>query len=220
MSKPPKPWVESMLVAYVDRQLDAAQMAVVDDIVRQDPEARTIVSVLRGSAEALSVAFNRPLHEAVPARLLAAVGGDGNGGASANVIPVRRPVRPVPLQHLLSAVAASIAILFVGIGIGYLQFAPAATIRPTGQSSGFEAALYRALERDRFGIGVSYGDAAAGVSGAVTVVGKVDSSLGDACREFRHDWTEARGKGVETGLACRSATGDWSVLTVPHGPTG
>jgi anti-sigma factor RsiW len=68
MSKQPKPWVESMLVAYVDRQLDAPQMAVVDDIVREDPEARTIVSVLRGSAEALKVAFNRPLHEAVPAR--------------------------------------------------------------------------------------------------------------------------------------------------------
>jgi hypothetical protein len=219
MSKQPKPWVESMLVAYVDRQLDPPQMAVVDDIIREDPEARTIVSVLRGSAEALKVAFNRPLHETVPARLLAALGAAENGGAAAKVVPIRRPARFLPLQHLLTAVAASIAILFVGIGIGYLQFAPATSMGPaSAESSGFEASLYRALEHDQAGAGVSYDDAAAGRSGAVTVVGKVESSLGEACREFRHEWTQGRSKGVETGLACRSATGDWSVLTVPQGP--
>jgi surface antigen len=221
MSKQPKPWVESMLVAYVDHQLDPAQMAVVDGIIREDPEARTIVSVLRGSAEALKVAFNRPLHETVPVRLLAALGAAEKRDAAATVVPIRRPARFLPLQQVLTALAASIAILFVGIGTGYLQFAPAASIRPqTGESGGFEASLYRALEREQFGVGVSYDDAAAGRSGAVTVIGKVQSSLGDACREFRHEWTHARGKGVEGGLACRSATGDWSILTVPQGPAG
>src|SRR5262245_3195637 len=108
MSKQPKPWVESMLVAYVDRQLDAAQMAVVDDIIRTDPEARTIVGVLRGSAEALEVAFNRPLHEAVPARLVAALGAAQNRGAATKVVPMRRPLRFLPMQHLLTAAAAAI----------------------------------------------------------------------------------------------------------------
>jgi hypothetical protein len=219
MSRQPKPWVESMLVAYVDRQLDPAHMAVVEGIIREDPEARTIVSVLRGSATALNVAFNRPLHEAVPVRLLAALGAAESRGVAAKVVAIRRPVRFPPLQHLLTAVAAAVAILFVGIGIGYLRFAPPTRMGPVGtESSGFEASLYRALERDQAGAGVSYDDAAAGRSGAVTVVGKVESSLGDACREFRHEWTQGRSKGSETGLACRSATGDWSVLTVPQGP--
>jgi anti-sigma factor RsiW len=208
-----------MLVAYVDGQLDAAQTAVVDDIIREDPEARTIVSVLKGSAEALSVAFNRPLQEAVPVRLLAALGSSKSGSAAANVVPLRRSARSLPMQQLLAAVAASIAILFVGIGIGYLQFAPAEVIREQrGESDAFETALYRTLERGQVGAGISYDDAAGGRSGTVTLVGRVPSSLGDACREFRHEWTQGRSKGVETGLACRSATGDWSVLTVPQDP--
>jgi surface antigen len=220
MNKQPKPWVESMLVAYVDRQLDPAQTAVVDDILRDDAEARTIVSVLQGSAAAVKIAFDQPLHEPVPLRLLAALGAAEDGGVAANVVPFRQPQRSVAMRQVLLALAASIAILFVGVGIGYLQFAPAAPMRPAGEFGAFEAALYRALEGDRFGADVSYRDAAAGRSGAVTVVGKVESSLGDACREFRHEWTQGGGKGLETGLACRSATGDWSVLTVPQGPAG
>jgi len=220
MNRQQKPWVESMLVAYVDGQLDAAQTAVVDDIIREDPEARTVVSVLRGSGEALKVAFNRPLQEKVPARLLAALGAAETGGVAAKVVPLRRPARSLPLRQVLTAVAASIAILFVGVGIGYLRFAPAASIGPAGTGaggSGFESALYSALQGDRFGAAVRYEDTG-GRSGTITVVGKVSASFGDACREFRHDWTDARGKGAETGMACRSAAGDWSVLTVPQGP--
>jgi hypothetical protein len=209
-----------MLVAYVDGQLDAAQTAVVDDIIREDPEARTIVSVLRGSGEALKVAFNRPLQEKVPARLLAALGAAETGGATAKVVPLRRPARSLPLRQILTAVAASIALLFIGVGIGYLRFAPAASIGPAGTESGggaFETALYGALERDQFGAAIDYDDAG-GRAGTITVVGKVAASFGDSCREFRDDWTDARGKGLETGVACRSAAGDWSVLTVPQGP--
>jgi hypothetical protein len=219
MGRQPKPWVESMLVAYVDRQLDAAQTAAVDDMLREDPEARTIVSVLRAGADPLKLAFNRPLHEAVPTRLLVALGAAEDRAAVTNVVPFRRPARTVPMRQVRTAAAASIAFLFVGIGIGYWQFTPAPSIRPAGESSAFETALYRALERDQFGAGVSYEDAAGG-SGSVTLVGKVRSSLGDACREFRHEWTEGSGKKTETGLACRSAAGDWSVLTVPQGPAG
>jgi len=53
MTKQPKPWVESMLVAYVDNQLEPAQMAAVEEVIREDPEARTIVAVLRRSADAV-----------------------------------------------------------------------------------------------------------------------------------------------------------------------
>jgi hypothetical protein len=208
-----------MLVAYVDGQLDPAQMAAVDDILREDLEARTIVSVLRGTGEAIRAAFEQPLHESVPPRLLAVLGATGEGSATGKVVPLRRPVKAVPMRQLLTALAASIAILFVGVGVGYLEFAPARSIGPaTVESSRFEASLYRALARDEPGVSISYDDAAAGRSGAVTVAGKIDSRLGNDCREFQHQWTDARGKGLETGLACRSATGDWSILTVPREP--
>jgi len=215
MNRHAKPWVESMLVAYVDHQLDPAQTAAVGDIIREDAEARTIVSVLRGTGEAVREAFEQPLHDAVPARLLATLGAAGAG----NVVPLRRPVKSVPMQYLLTALAASIAILFVGVGVGYLEFAPARGIGPVGaESSKFEATLYGALERDASGVSVRYDDAATGTTGAVTVAGKIASSQGNDCREFQHEWTDARGKGLETGLACRSATGDWSYLTVPREP--
>jgi surface antigen len=204
-----------MLVAYADRQLDAGQTAAVDAIIREDAEARTIVSVLRGTGEAVREAFEQPLHEAVPARLLAALGAPGAG----NVVPMRRPARAVPMRQLLTALAASIAILVIGVGVGYVTFAPAGRMVPAGtESSKFEATLYRALERGASGASVRYDDAATGTTGAVTVAGKTASSLGNDCREFRHEWTDARGQGLETGLACRSATGDWSYLTVPRQP--
>ena len=219
MSKHRKPWVESMLVAYVDHQLDPAQTAAVDGIIREDPEARTIVSVLRGTGEAVRAAFEQPLHESVPVRLLATLGAAGEAGGAGKVVPIRRSVKSVPMQHLLTALAASIAILFVGVGIGYLEFAPARSIGPVvAESSKFEALLYRALARDASGVSVPYDDAATGTTGSVTVAGKINSSLGNDCREFQHEWTDARGKGLETGLACRSATGDWSILTVPREP--
>ena len=74
MAKQSKPWVESMLVAYVDKQLEPAQMAAVEEIIREDPEARAIAAVLRRSAAAVKSAYDQPLREPVPARLLATVG--------------------------------------------------------------------------------------------------------------------------------------------------
>ena len=215
MNRHAKPWVESMLVAYVDHQLDPAQTAAVDDIVREDAEARTIVSVLRGTGEAVREAFEQPLHEAVPARLLAALGATGAG----NIVPMRRPARSVPMRQLLTALAASIAILFVGVGVGYVAFAPAGRMVPAEtESSKFEATLYGALEREAAGATLRYDDPATATTGSVTVAGRIASSLGNDCREFQHEWTGAQGKGSETGLACRTANGEWSMLTVPHGP--
>jgi hypothetical protein len=219
MSKQPKAWVESMLVAYVDGQLDPAQTAAVENIVREDPEARSIVDALRRSAAAVKTAFDQPLHEAVPERLLAALGGTGPGSTEAKVVPIRRFSRSMATIRPVTALAASVAMLFVGIGIGYSQFAPDKGIRLAGmESSAFEISLYRALEGDDPGVGIRYGDAANDRSGAITVIGNVETRLGDACREFRHEWQDARGKGMEIGLACRAPNGEWSVLTVPQGP--
>jgi len=220
MSK--QPWVESMLVAYVDDQLEPAQRAAVEEIVREDPEARAIVAVLRGSAAAVKTAYDQPLHEPVPPRLLAAAGGGEPAGESKVVsLPVRKrwPDRPWAM-----ALAASLAALAIGFGAGYWQAQPSGGFHlaggPTdGTDSGqYEAALYQALEDGSPGTQVAYVDTAQGRRGAVTIVGAVAAGISGNCLEFRREWRDAGNKIVSRGLACRADSGDWSVLSMPPKP--
>ena len=221
MTRQPKPWVESMLVAYVDNQLEPAQMAAVEEIIREDPEARTIVGVLRRSAAAVKNAFDKPLHEPVPERLLTAIGPE-DAASESNVVPLR-PRRRRLDRSAITALAASLAALAVGFGAGYWQAAPAGGIRLAGGSDGtesgqYEAALYQALEGNNPGTQVAYVDAAAGRRGAVIIVGPVAANVGGNCLEFRREWSDANNKIVSRGLACRSDTGEWSVLSMPPKP--
>jgi surface antigen len=225
MTKQPKPWVESMLVAYVDNQLEPAQMAAVEEVIREDPEARTIVGVLRRSADAVKTAFDRPLGESVPARLLAAAGAaDGQAGGG-TVLPFA--ARKLRLNRsAITALAASLAALAIGFGAGSWQAAPAGRIYLAGSSATtegpdggqYEAALYQALEGSNPGVEVVYIDAVDDRRGAVTVVGPVAAGVGGNCLEFRHIWSHAGNKVLSRGLACRSDAGDWSVLSMPPKP--
>ncbi len=223
MIRQPKPWVESMLVAYVDNQLEPAQMAAIEEVIREDPEARTIVAVLRRSAAAVKTAFDRPLREPVPTRLLAAVGAKEDSAIASNVKPWRfrkfRLDRPA-----ITALAASLAALVIGFGAGYWQAASGGGIRlagspPEGTETGqYEAALYQALEDSDPGVEVSYVDATDGKRGAVTIIGPVAAGVGGGCLEFRHEWSDAGSKIMSRGLACRSDAGEWSILSMPPKP--
>lgn len=221
MTRQQKPWVESMLVAYVDNQLEPAQMAAVEEIIRDDPEAGTIVGVLRRSAGAVKAAFDQPMHEPVPARLLTAVGPQ-DAATESKVVPLRARTRW--LDHsTMTALAASLAALVIGFGAGYWQAAPSGSIRvaggPDGTESGqYEAALYQALEDSNPGTQVSYVDAAGGRRGAVIIVGPVAANVGGNCLEFRREWSDAGNKVASRGLACRSDMGEWSVLSMPPKP--
>jgi len=222
MTKQPKPWVESMLVAYVDNELESAQMAAVEEIIREDPEARAIVAVLRRSRAAVRAAFDRPLDGPVPERLLAAVGAESSA-IQGNVVPLR-PMR-LGNRATVMALAASLAALVIGFGAGYWQAAPGDGIRLAGSSADgtesgqYEAALYQALENSNPGTQISYVvDAAKGRRGAVTIVGPVPAGVGGDCLEFRREWSNAGSDLVSRGLACRSDTGEWSVLSMPAKP--
>lgn len=65
---------DATLMAYVDGELDEAAAAAVDRAVAADPVLAQQVHVLRESTAALKAAFNGPLHEPVPERLLAPLG--------------------------------------------------------------------------------------------------------------------------------------------------
>lgn len=219
MNKQPKAWVESLLVAYVDNQLEPDQMAAVEKTILEDPEAQAIVGVLRRSAAAVKAAYDRPLQEPVPEQLLTAIG--VAAPSAANVVPLRRPPRLLPSRQTVMALAASIVALAVGFGAGYMQFKPAGGITIAGSSrpsERFEAALYRALEQNPSGTQLSFVDDATGATETITIVGPVTTAISDACREFRHDAAGATGATVSRGLACRSSSGDWFTLTLPAAP--
>lgn len=215
MNKQPKAWVESLLVAYVDNQLEPDQMAAVEATLRDDPEARAIVAVLRRSADAVKTAYDQPLHEPVPEMLLAAIGA-AEPVAAAKVVPLRRSSWPLPSRQVLMALAASVLALAVGFGAGFMQGKPGAGITVAGRTSErFEVALRRVLDQDQPGAQLSYEGDAPGTTETLTIVGEVTSGVSDDCREFRHD---SAGATVSRGLACRSGSGDWSFLTLPADP--
>ena len=223
MTKQPKAWVESMLVAYVDNQLEPAQMAAVEEAIREDPEARTIVAVLRRSAAAVKTAFDRPLNEPVPARLLAAARATNDQASGGTVVPFLAR-RFAISRSTITALAASLAALAIGFGAGYWQAPSAGVIRlangPEDGADGgqYEAALYQALESNHPGVEIAYADPTRGRQGAVLVVGPVAAGVSGDCLEFRHQWSNAGQKITSRGLACRADTGDWSVLSMPPKP--
>ena len=61
---------DNTLVAYVDGELDAATAQEVERMLENDPVARNKVLKLSQSAILLRAAYNTPVHEAVPERLL------------------------------------------------------------------------------------------------------------------------------------------------------
>jgi anti-sigma-K factor RskA len=220
MNQQPRVWAESLLVAYVDGQLDAAQAQAVEAALRDDAEARAIVGVLRASGSAVKRAYDEALERPLPARLhelFADVPADPVT-PSAEIVAFR-PRRPA-LQRLLP-LAAAIAALLIGFGAGYVSFGNRAGFTPAGEEPRGElylAALQRALDMPGTGVDQDYADTAAGITGKVTVVGPVaTANLGD-CREFRHDAVSGSKTATSFGIACPGAAGSWVVEM--EGPAG
>ena len=212
-------WDEGLLVAYVDGQLDPERAQTVAATIRDDVEAQAIVAALRRSAAAVKGAFDEPLHQPVPARLLDAL----ERGDRDRVVPLRG--RRFDLRRSLLPLAASLAALVVGFGGGYfiqgtdrdqsLRLAGTATADPA--AARFEETLYRALAADATGDPFAYDDPQSGARGTVALLGRVDTSFGVPCREFRHEATRGAATTVAQGLACRAGDGSWSVLVLPAG---
>jgi len=214
MTQQPRAWAESLLVAYVDGQLDAAQAEAVEQALREDPEARAIVGVLRSSAAAVKHAYDDVLDQPLPPGLrdlFSDVRPDGRAQATSKVVAFQP--RRTFVRHLLP-LAASVAALMIGFAAGYAVFAQSGKFMLAGddpRSEFYLAALQQALENGNSGASQDYADTAAKVSGTVTIVGSVATTHLGTCREFRHDATTNAGTETSFGIACRSADGTWQV---------
>ena len=227
MTVTPKAWADSMLVAYVDDELDPAQRTAVEQTIQADPEAQAIVSVLKRSAMAVKAAFDEPLAEPVPRRLLDAINaGDARSAKpspNGMVVPFERRRAMPRLSRVLLPLAASLAALAIGFAAGVGIDSGRGKVEPASSSgnsaqSRFEETLFQALESGDPGVQLDYQDAASGISGTVTVTGQVSTTFGGDCREFQHVVTGASAK-IERGLACRGDNNAWQVLTVPGNPS-
>lgn len=228
---------ESMLVAYVDGELDADQAVEVAEALRDDPDAQATVALLRRSATAVREAFDVPQHRPLPDRLLALFDVEGqatganrpersrDGDAGGEVVLLPRSRRPLAADwhRALLPVAASFVALLVGFGAGALyradrsgnegqQVELAGSPTPGPAASLFEETLYRALETGADGERFAYEQAASGVRGTVTPIGPVATRAGLPCREFHREETGPAGRRSANGLACRGADGGWTVL--------
>jgi anti-sigma factor RsiW len=116
-----------MLMAYVDGEVDAATAREIETALAGDPALMVRVQQLRDGAMMARGAFAEVLHEPVPDRLIAALGGPAASAEARkpggdNVVPLRRNLSWLPRRSAIGwAAAASIAALVIGYGVGEMQ---------------------------------------------------------------------------------------------------
>jgi anti-sigma factor RsiW len=114
---------DEALIAYLDGELDNAGADEVQAALARDPALARRAASLRESAALLRMAFDSTLHEPLPERLVAAARGIG-GKEKVVRFPEPRTARAkvgdaAPRWRQL-LIAASVAGLLIGGGIGYL----------------------------------------------------------------------------------------------------
>jgi anti-sigma factor RsiW len=113
-----------MMMAYVDGEVDAATAREIEAALAGEPALAARVQQLRDGAMMARGAFAEVLHEPVPDRLIAALGGPAASSSSigGNVVPLLRRARWLPRRAALGwAAAASIATLVIGYGVGEMR---------------------------------------------------------------------------------------------------
>jgi len=116
-----------MLMAYVDGEVDATTAREIETALAGDPALMVRVQQLRDGAMMARGAFAEVLHEPVPDRLIAALGGpaapaEAHKPGGDNVVPLRGNLSWLPRRSAIGwAAAASIAALVIGYGAGEMR---------------------------------------------------------------------------------------------------
>jgi surface antigen len=208
-----------ILVAYVDGELPAEQMDMVEQTLGHDDAARETVRLLRLSADVAARAYAGVLDEPVPERLVTAA---RRAGAKASEASRRRrqPAWLIPLAASLAALAASLAALILGLAGGYVWrdsntgYVPAAASQADPLTASYEATLQGALDTGKAGQSFTYESQGLG-DGRITLGRNFDTEAGVACREFRRQERRAAAASTDNGIACRAVDGSWTVMLVP-----
>jgi hypothetical protein len=208
---------DETLVAYVDGQLGGHEIEAVETALAGDPEARETVRALREGTGLLQAAFNDPMNESVPPRILETINHAANQTAD-QATPQGRAATP-RVWHM--ALAASFAALVIGLGFSlYLtdqrverQLA-ALEARLEADQRYREAELSKVLEKHVSGETVVWENPDSGSSGEITPVRTFKSSKGQWCREYSANAWLGENQEFQRAIACREAGGLWKTRLV------
>ena len=201
---------QEILVAFVDRELPAHHVAIVEAGLADDTQAQEIVRKLRVSARIANEVSLDALNEPLPLRLVtAARGTDRRMPPTAMKPPGRSKV-----SRRLPALAVGIASLAIGLAGGYLIRDPspeyAASVDPLEAS--YEATLQASLDSGAMpGQSFTYGNAGLG-QGKITLGDSFTTQYKQPCREFSREENLGGAHSAGQGLACRAENGRWSFL--------
>ena len=204
------------LVAYADGQLGASEVQRVETVLARDAEARETVRQLRESAALLRAAFNEPINEPVPARVLEAI----NSTVAEQAVVTRGPRRG-SLHRWSPALAASVATLLLGLGGSYFladyrvgqELSRIELVRLADQQVR-EAALFDALEKNISGQTVAWENPDSGRRGSITPVRTFKNRQGQWCREYAASEADGVDQESRRAIACRQPEGTWNTRMV------
>lgn len=192
---------DDVLMAYVDRELDAQTRAALDGALAQDPELAARLERQRKLRLAVHAAYEPVLAEPMPQRLL-----DVARGAAAAPASVAR--RWSWFEWSAMAASVVLGVLAGGTFLGEMRRAPA-----TGEpAANFVADRAGMLARGALARALAEQLASAQPADAPVRVGlSFVSAAGEYCRTFT--LAEDGAAGHLAGLACRSA-GEWRVQVI------
>jgi hypothetical protein len=200
---------EEALLAFADGDLRGEDARAIEAALSQDQTLRETVRLLRLGSSAVARAFNQPLSEPVPQRLLTVARGAGSRAGEHSRGPLAK--------SWVLGLAASLAAFAIGLGGGYLvrpsphSYTPASEAASDPLTARFEMTLLGALDTGAEGQLFSYASKDAG-EGVIVLGRSFTTASGSRCREFRRQETRGKQQQSDGGIACRGANRAWSMM--------
>lgn len=201
---------DTLLMAYVDGELDAEETARVERLLARDGAARETVRSLTALNGLLGAAYADALREPAPEALSAQLHAAAAEDAAAAKASPSRPTRRLPRLAVAAAVPLLIA---TGGALGMLWTMPGGRddAAPDAVAASFlETKRQAALETHLSGETLAWREASAPVGAGEITPLKTYRAEGGYCREYRETVSTAEGPRTTIGLACRQ-DGAWRV---------
>ena len=199
---------DEILMAYVDGELDEKETNNVCKAIEADPKVQKRIDIFTDSAAMLQGVYDAPLHEAVPKRLLKAIGNSESGKPQRKLFDRIADFLRIPVWQPAYALMASF-VLLIGIGAGYLAseiISPNKAFSPVALNS---EKFSRGLETTASGQTFNIADRALQVTPVSTFLDKSQRY----CRQYEQVKIGQNGeKSLSHGIACRDASGNWHTM--------
>lgn len=205
---------DETLLQFVDGTLSEEERASVEAALKEDPQLRTLLDAMRESEHLAKLAFDRPMHEPAPQRLVDTIlSAPASAKPRASILDLLNRMVPSSEPVWRMAMVASVALL-VGSVAGFMVrqhgdlAPPAAAIALGGVEP--RTALGRLLEADQSGA-VAPGDR--GITGRrLTVVATFIDKQKRPCREVEVLAPPSEGDHpLFVAMACRTQGGTWLI---------